>query len=219
MLALSLGALEPVESILAIGCHADDVEIGCGGTIMTLLERRPDIDVTWLVLSGDGDRSREAAASANAFLAGGGRSPRIVQESFRDGFFPYLGGEVKDVFERLKPTLSPQIIFTHAGTDLHQDHRLVSELTWNTFRNHLILEFEIPKYDGDLGTPNVFVSLDEATARRKVDALLEHFGSQRSKHWFTEDVFLGLMRLRGMECNSPTGYAEAFRCRKLRVLP
>lgn len=219
MRAVSFEGREPIESVLAIGCHADDIEIGCGGTILALLGRKPDIEMTWLVLSAEGERSREATASAEAFLACARRPPRILFESFRDGFFPYVGGEVKDVFERLKLAVSPQIIFTHAGTDLHQDHRLVSELTWNTFRDHLILEFEIPKYDADLGSPNVFVPLDHTTVRRKVEALLEHFGSQRSKHWFTEDVFLGLMRLRGMESNSPTGYAEAFRCRKLQLVP
>jgi LmbE family N-acetylglucosaminyl deacetylase len=130
-----------------------------------------------------------------------------------------MGAEVKEAFERLKPQVSPDVVFTHAGTDLHQDHRLVAELTWNTFRNHLILEFEIPKYDADLASPNVFVPLREEIARRKVGLLLEHFGSQRSKHWFTEDLFLGLMRLRGMESNSPTGFAEAFRCRKLQLVP
>jgi LmbE family N-acetylglucosaminyl deacetylase len=217
MHALTLGAGDGIESVLAIGCHADDIEIGCGGTIAALIEQNPELDVTWLVLSAEGARADEARSSATAFLAGTRRPPRVVLESFRDSFFPYVGGEVKEAFERLKPDVSPQIVFTHVGTDLHQDHRLVAELTWNTFRNHLILEFEIPKYDADLGSPNVFVPLDEATARRKVGLLLEHFGSQRSKHWFTEDLFLGLMRLRGMESNSPTGYAEAFRCRKLQL--
>ncbi len=219
MHAVSLGGGDPIERVLAIGCHADDIEIGCGGTILTLLRRNPDLDVTWVVVSATGDRAREAAASADAFLAEAKRAPRVQLESFRDGFFPYVGGEIKEVFERLKPEVSPQVIFTHAGTDLHQDHRIVSELTWNTFRDHLILEFEIPKYDGDLGSPNVFVSLDEAVVRRKVEILLAEFGSQRSKPWFTEDLFRGLLRLRGMESNSPTGYAEAFRCRKLQLAP
>jgi LmbE family N-acetylglucosaminyl deacetylase len=142
-----------------------------------------------------------------------------VLESFRDSFFPYVGAQVKEVFERLKDEVTPQLVLTHAGTDLHQDHRLVAELTWNTFRNHVILEYEIPKYDADLASPNVFVPLEEEQARRKVALLLEHFASQRSRHWFTEDLFLGLMRLRGMEANSTTGYAEAFRCRKLQLRP
>jgi LmbE family N-acetylglucosaminyl deacetylase len=219
MHALSFDGSAPLERVLAIGCHADDIEIGCGGTILTLLERNPELEVTWLVLSADGERGREAEASANAFLAGARRPPRVVLESFRDSFFPYLGGEVKEAFERLKPTVSPQIVFTHAGTDLHQDHRLVAELTWNTFRNHLILEFEIPKYDADLASPNVFVPLEPSAVERKLELLLAAFGTQRSKHWFTDDLFRALMRLRGMESASPTGYAEAFRCRKLQLVP
>ena len=215
MLPLSLGPR--VERVLAVGCHADDIEIGCGGTMLGLVERNPDLDVTWLVLSAEGERADEARAGAAAFLAGARRETTLVLESFRDGFFPYLGGEVKEVFERLKGEVSPQIVFTHTGSDLHQDHRLVSELTWNTFRDHLILEYEVPKYDADLSSPNVFVPLTEDVVRRKVEALLECFPSQRSKHWFTEDLFLGLMRLRGMESSSPTRFAEGFRCRKLTL--
>src|SRR5436309_1927894 len=140
---LSLDGGAPVETVLAIGCHADDIEIGCGGTILALLDRNPDIEVTWFVLSAAGERADEARSSAFSFLGGAGREPRIVLEAFRDSFFPHIGGQVKEAFERLKPTVSPQLVFTHAGTDLHQDHRLVAELTWNTFRNHLILEYEI----------------------------------------------------------------------------
>jgi LmbE family N-acetylglucosaminyl deacetylase len=216
---VSLGGSEPIERVLAIGCHSDDIEIGCGGTLLTLVESNPELEVTWLVLNAEGERAGEAEASARAFLRGARRAPRIVLESFRDSFFPYVGAEVKEAFERLKPTVEPQVVFTHAGTDLHQDHRLVAELTWNTFRSHLILEFEIPKYDGDLASPNVFVPLGPAVVERKIELLLEHFGSQRSKHWFTDDVFRGLMRLRGMEASSATGYAEAFRCRKLQLTP
>jgi len=215
VLPVSLGAGQELESVLVVGCHVDDVEIGCGGTLLTLVERHPDVEVTWVVLSAEGARAGEARAGAAAFLAGANRPPRLVLESFRDGFFPYVGGDVKEVFERLKDEVSPQVIFTHTGADLHQDHRLVAELTWNTFRDHLILEYEIPKYDADLSSPNVFVPLTEETARRKVEALLECFPSQRPKHWFSEDLFLGLMRLRGMESASPTGLAEGFRCRKL----
>jgi LmbE family N-acetylglucosaminyl deacetylase len=218
MISLSLDSGGRLDSVLAIGCHADDIEIGCGGTILTLLEQHPDVHVTWLVLSAGGKRAKEATAGAAGFLANATRPPRVLLEGFRDSFFPYVGGEVKEVFERLKAEVSPQIVFTHTGTDLHQDHRLVSELTWNTFRDHLILEFEIPKYDADLGSPNVFVPLTESVVARKVDMLLDCFPSQREKHWFTEDLFLGLMRLRGMESNSPTRFAEGFRCRKL-LLP
>ena len=215
MHALSLRAGESVERVLAIGCHSDDIEIGCGGTIVTLLERNPDLEVTWLVLSAEGPRADEAKASAAVFLAGARREPRILLESFRDGYFPYVGGEVKDAFERLKPVVTPQIIFTHAGTDLHQDHRLVAELTWNTFRNHLVVEYEIAKYEGDLGSPNLYVPLSRTVAARKIELLLEHFASQRSRPWFRSETFDGLMCLRGVECNAPEGRAEAFHAPKM----
>ena len=205
--------------VLVVGCHADDIEIGCGGTMLELVERYPDAEVTWLVLSGNGARANEASASAEAFLDGLTAEPRILVESFRDGFLPYLGPIVKERFEELKGTVDPDVILTHTRHDLHQDHRLACELTWNTFRNHLILEYEIPKWDGDLQPTSVFVPLDEATAERKVDLLLEHFASQRDRHWFTQDVFLGLMRLRGLECNAPSGYAEGFHARKVVVRP
>jgi LmbE family N-acetylglucosaminyl deacetylase len=201
--------------VLAIGCHADDLEIGCGGTLLALVEQRPDIEVMWLVLGAEAARADEARASASAFLGAAAPNATILVEGFRDGFFPYLGPAVKERFEELKREVSPDVIFTHVGVDLHQDHRLVSELTWNTFRDHLILEYEIPKYDADLTAPNVYVPLSDEVVRRKVEHLLEHFPSQRRKHWFTEDLFRGLMRLRGMEANSPTRFAEAFRCRKL----
>lgn len=168
--------------------------------------------MTWVVLSAEGEREQEARASAESFL--GGRAT-LVARSFRESFFPYVGGEIKEFFEELRRDVEPDVVFTHAGTDLHQDHRLAAELTWNTFRDHLILEYEIPKYDGDLGSPNVFVPLSEQIVARKVELLLEHFPSQRRKHWFTEDLFRATMRLRGMEANSPTSFAEGFRCRKL----
>jgi LmbE family N-acetylglucosaminyl deacetylase len=214
MLTASLDLQRGPARVLAIGCHADDVELGCGGTLLALVDRRPDLEVTWLVLGAEGARAEEARASAAAFLEGA-EVKTVIVEGFRDGFFPYLGPAVKDRFEELKREVSPDLIFTHAGIDLHQDHRLVSELTWNTFRNHLILEYEIPKYDADLTAPNVYVSLSEELVARKVELLLEHFPSQREKHWFTEDLFRGLMRLRGMEASSPTRFAEAYRCRKL----
>ena len=218
MHAVSLGAHEPVASVLAIGCHSDDIEIGCGGTILSLVQKNPEVEVKWVVLSATEERDAEARASAASFLAGMRREPQVLIESFRDGFFPYLGSEVKEMFEQLKAEVSPNVVFTHSSGDAHQDHRLAAELTWNTFRNHLVFEFEVPKYDGDLGTPNVFFPLTEEQARRKVELLCTHFASQRSKHWFTEDIFLGLMRIRGMEANSPTGYAEAFTCRKLQLV-
>ena len=202
--------------VLALGSHSDDIEIGCGGTLLALTRARPEVEVTWVVHGAEGQRGREARASAQAFMAGT-RSELIVH-GFRDGFFPYTGAEVKDVFEELKRRLDPDVIFTHTRHDLHQDHRLVCELTWNTWRNHLILEYEIPKYDGDLGTPNVFGPVSEDIAREKVKLVVEAFESQTSKHWFDEQLFLGLMRMRGMEGRSPSGYAEAFTCRKLSLL-
>src|SRR5512132_409682 len=172
MQSVSFDASEPIETVLAIGCHADDIEIGCGGTILALLERNPELDVTWVVLSADGGRAEEARSSSAAFLAGARHQPSIVLESFRDSFFPYVGAQVKEVFERLKDEVTPQLVLTHAGTDLHQDHRLVAELTWNTFRNHVILEYEIPKYDADLAQPNVFFPLDDEVVEAKVRLLL-----------------------------------------------
>ena len=214
MHALTLDPDQSIGTILAIGAHADDLEIGCGGTILALAETHGEAEVVWVVLSGEGTRSDEARHSAAEFLRGFSRS-RVIVEDYRDGFFPYLGSVVKEFFEGLKSTVSPDLIFTHQRADLHQDHRLVNELTWNTFRDHLILEYEIPKYDGDLGSPNVFVQLSDSVVSRKTEALRTHFATQREKGWFSDDLFEGLLRLRGMECHSPTGRAEAFYCRKL----
>jgi LmbE family N-acetylglucosaminyl deacetylase len=199
--------------LLAIGAHSDDIEIGCGGTILKLIEQGALSEVCWVVLTGESKRAEEAAQSADALL---GEIPgkRVILKDFRDGHFPYDGAEIKGFFEELKGELSPDVILTHQRSDLHQDHRVTCELTWNTFRDHLILEYEIPKYDGDMGTPNFFVPLDESLCRRKTGHLMTHFASQSSKRWFKEDLFSGLLRLRGMECNSPTSYAEAFYCRK-----
>jgi LmbE family N-acetylglucosaminyl deacetylase len=184
--------------------------------VLRLIESSPSTEFYWMVLSSDATRAEEAQLSARAFLEGT-HAKTIVVKSFRDGFLPYIGGPVKECFEELKNIFSPDVIFTHSRHDLHQDHRFVCELTWNTFRNHLILEYEIPKYDADLGSPNVFVPLSESVCRRKVQSLLRHFGSQRDKQWFSEDLFRGLMRLRGSEAASPTSYAEAFHCRKLLI--
>jgi LmbE family N-acetylglucosaminyl deacetylase len=212
MLALSLVATDrPLERVLAIGCHADDVEIGCGATLLALTRARPGVHVTWVVLASPGPRADEARRCADAFLADAAHADVRVHE-FRDGFLPYVGGEVKDVFEELKD-VEPDLVFTHAREDLHQDHRLACELTWNTFRDHLILEYEIPKYDGDLGAPNVFVALEEALVEQKLGLLRDHHRSQAGKHWFDDELFRGFMRIRGME--SATRYAEAFTCRKL----
>jgi LmbE family N-acetylglucosaminyl deacetylase len=200
--------------VLALGAHADDLEIGCGGTVLRLVAAGAVAEVWWVVLSGDEVRAEEAEASAHAFLDGVPR-PNVVLRRFRDGFFPYQGGEVKDFFEQLKLEFQPDLIFTHRRDDLHQDHRLLCELTWNTFRSHLILEYEVPKYDGDLRSPNLFVELSEETCRRKVDTLIRGFPSQAQREWFSEDVFWSLLRLRGFESSASSGYAEGFHCRKI----
>ena len=201
-------------SVLVLGAHADDIEIGCGGLLLRLAEATFPVHVTWVVLSGGGRRGDEARASAAAFLAGVDSDVRV--EDFRDAFFPHDPG-VKEFFEQLKDEVSVDVVLTHTRLDLHQDHRVVCELAWNTFRDHLVLEYEIPKYDGDLRAPNVFVPLEERHLRRKAELLLEHFETQRDKHWFTESAFVALARLRGLECRSPTGYAEGFHGRKLRL--
>ena len=199
--------------LLCIGAHSDDIEIGCGGTVVRLLEENPNTEVHWVVVGAMGQRANEAVESANLFLANAKRK-EIVIKQFRDGFFPYSGSDIKDFFEKLKGECSPDLILTHYRGDLHQDHRLVSELTWNTFRNHLILEYEIPKYDGDIGTPNFFVHLSDATCRKKIQNILRCFKSQRDKSWFSEDTFLSILRIRGLESNAPHRYAEGYYCRK-----
>ena len=215
MIRLNLGRVpaQPLE-VLCLGCHADDIEIGCGGTILQLIEQYPGCKFHWVVFSAHGVREGEARRAAESF-AGASNLQRPMLHRFQDGFMPFVGAEVKAVFENLKTTVNPQLIFTHQRKDAHQDHRLISELTWNTFRDHLILEYEIPKYDGDMGRPNVFVSLSDEIRQKKVRNLMDLFPSQRSKRWFEESTFSSVMRLRGMECNSPSGYAEAFYCRKL----
>ena len=214
MMRLSFGeAAEGPATILCLGAHCDDIEIGCGGTILQLLERYPEARIWWIVFSGNDEREREARASAGDFL-GAAQDPQIVVKRFRNGFFPSVSAEIKDYFEELKGQVAPDLIFSHFREDLHQDHRTLAELTWNTFRNHMILEYEIPKYDGGLGSPSVFVPLDDAHRAAKNQTLMSRFASQRDKPWFTPETFDGLARLRGIECNAPSGYAEAFYCRK-----
>lgn len=217
MLGLTFGArAKPGFEILCIGAHSDDIEIGCGGTILRLLDENPDSRVHWIVLSATGERAAEALKSAELFLARAGTRQVIVQE-FKDGYFPYVGGDIKGFFDDLKRRCSPDLILTHWRNDLHQDHRLVSELTWNTFRDHLIFEYEIVKYDGDIGRPNCFVQLSSSTSRTKVRYLMESFGTQKNRPWFSEDTFLAMLRLRGVECRAFDGLAEAFYCRKARL--
>lgn len=203
-----------VPHFLFIGAHCDDIEIGCGGTVLELLRQYPNAKVHWVVLSSGKARAREAQRAARLMLKGV-RNATIIIKEFRESFFPSEAPKIKEFFEELKASMKPDVIFTHLRDDLHQDHRVVGELTWNTFRNHLILEYEIPKYDGGLGSPSVFVPLAPATARRKVALLMKVFITQLDKHWFTPETFQGLMRLRGIECNAPGGFAEAFYSRKL----
>jgi LmbE family N-acetylglucosaminyl deacetylase len=202
-----------MQRILCLGAPCDDIEIGCGGTILRLLEENPSVRITWVVFSSTPQRRREAHRSARLFLRDM-RRHRVIVKSFRDSYFPYQGKRIKEFFATLKGEPSPNLIFTHFRSDLHQDHRLISELTWNAFRNHLILEYEIPKYDGDLGSPNFFVGIDDGISATKIRYLFEAFQSQRSKPWFTEDTFRALLRIRSIESNPETKYAEAFHCRK-----
>lgn len=206
--------LTGVRSVLCLGAHADDIEIGCGGTILRLLEENPGLEVHWVVLSAPDGRSAEARDSADVILGGAERADVRVAD-FRETYFPYVGNELKAYVSQLGSELVPDIIFTHWREDLHQDHRMVGELTWNSFRNHLILEYEIPKWDGDMGRPNVFMPLERSVCVRKIDHVLSTFLSQAAKDWFSAETFWGLLRLRGIEARSPSGYAEAFHCRKL----
>lgn len=200
-------------SLLCLGAHSDDIEIGAGGTILHWIESGVRLDVRWCVLSAAGPRAEEARGSASDFLAGGAGC-RIEVGSFRDGFFPYQGDQIKAWMEQVRRSFDPDVILTHRRADAHQDHRTVCDLTWNTFRDHLILEYEIPKWDGDLGRPNLYVPLDDGIMSRKIELLLSHFGTQRSKDWFDAETFRGLARLRGMECRAPGRYAEAFSVHK-----
>jgi LmbE family N-acetylglucosaminyl deacetylase len=201
-------------NVLCLGAHSDDIEIGCGGTLLRLVAENPDVFITWVVFSAIGERALEAKRSAEEFLKSVGHK-QIIFKEFKDGYFPPSVAGLKDVFEELKNRISPDIIFTHYRDDLHQDHRQLCELTWNTWRDHFILEYEIPKYDGDLGNPNFFVSLDKESCDQKVDVLMRYFQTQVNKHWFTPDTFSALLRLRGIQCKSPGGYAEAFYVRKI----
>jgi len=201
-------------TILCLGSHSDDIEIGCGGTILRLAELYPHSVFHWVVFSAIGVREAEARRAATLFVDPM-RLKGPLLKTFQDGFMPFVGAEVKAVFEELKLEISPDIILTHNSRDAHQDHRTIAELTWNTFRDHFILEYEIPKYDGDMGQPNVFFPLELELCQKKTQYILDTFQSQHAKRWFQQETFLSLLRLRGMECNAPSGYAEAFYCRKL----
>jgi LmbE family N-acetylglucosaminyl deacetylase len=215
MLTLRLPEPDRPLHILCLGAHSDDIEIGCGGTILRLINGRPT-NVRWVVFSGTSKRREEAKECAQDFLKRA-KGKKIEVKDFPDGFFPYRGGEIKQFFEKLKTEISPDLIFTHYRDDLHQDHRLLCELTWNSFRDHTILEYEIPKYDGDLGAPNCFVELDEKTCAEKIRHIVSHFYSQQVKPWFTEETFRAILRLRGVEIRATTGYAEGFYSRKVKL--
>ncbi|MGH7042886.1 MAG: PIG-L deacetylase family protein [Acetobacteraceae bacterium] len=214
-LALGLSTRKPL-TLLCLGAHADDIEIGAGGTILALLERYPGSRVHWVVFSANAERTEEARASATAFLGGAGTADVTVHQ-FQDGCFPAEYLRIKAALEALKPA-APDIVFTHCRADYHQDHRTIAEMTWNTFRDHLILEYEVPKYDPDLGNPNLFVPLQPRHAEAKVAALMTHFASQRQRRWFVPDTFLALMRLRGVQGAAPSGLAEGFYAPKILLL-
>ena len=216
---MALHFVEPGErlSVLCLGAHSDDIEIGAGATLLSLMERGVRLEVHWCVLSAAAEREKEARASAAAFLTQAAGA-QVETMSFQDGFFPEQGEAIKSWFESLKGRGNPDLILTHRRDDAHQDHRQVCRLTWNTFRDHSILEYEIPKWDGDLGQPNVFVPVSARALDRKIDLLMAHFGTQRSKQWFDAETFRGLARLRGMECRAPERYAEAFFGRKLLLI-
>lgn len=216
MLPLGLAGTQRVRHVLAIGAHADDLEIGCGATVLALTRAHRDVAVHWVVLAAPGPRGDEARASAEVMLSHAAATT-IEVHGFRDGYLPHTAAEVKDAFEDIGSRVDPQLILTHTRDDLHQDHRFACELTWNTFRDHLILEYEIPKWDGDVVRPNVYVPLTEAQVQEKLDLLRAQFASQHGKHWFDPEVFRGLMRLRGVECRAPEGFAEAFTARKLTL--
>lgn len=212
-LKLSLAKGDPLR-ILCLGAHSDDIEIGCGGSILKLLEANENVEVLWIVFAGHDRRVDEARSSAEEFLRNAAKKD-IRIEGFRDGFFPYEGSRIKEYFERLKSDFAPDLVFTHYREDAHQDHRLISELTWNTFRKHLILEYEVVKYDGDFGRPNVYMALDEEICGKKIDIILRSFKSQGTRSWFTADAFRAVMRLRGIETN--VSHAEAFYGRKVAL--
>ena len=204
---------EPL-SVLCLGAHSDDIEIGCGGTILRLISTFRKVKFCWVVFGAEGERREEALRSAQLFLKDIPET-QVVVHGFKDGYFPFVGAEVKNIFEQIKRDFAPDLVLTHTLDDRHQDHRLICDLTWNTFRSHLILEYEVPKYDGDLGRPNFYVPLDEPFCRKKIENILLSFQSQKAKHWFTEDTFASLMRLRGIESGGRSRYAEAFYAKKL----
>ena len=213
MIGLEIGTRQSPLNVLLLGAHCDDIEIGLGATIRRFCAQHPDAQILWVTLNSDDVRAEETRAAAARLLADA-HNIKLIIKTFRQSYFPYVGAELKDFFEKLKAEIDPDVIFTHRRDDMHQDHRVVNELTWNTFRDHLILEYEIAKYEGDLCTPNVYVPLTREEIDAKIDVLMECFPSQHSRRWFTPDTFRGIARVRGIECNAPEGFAEGFHCRK-----
>jgi LmbE family N-acetylglucosaminyl deacetylase len=214
MFKLSLFDKDEEPKVLCLGAHSDDIEIGCGGTILRLTDEVPKCHIHWISFSATENRTKEAQQSADLFLKKA-KSKQLDILDFKESYFPFLGATIKDHFEKIKRSYFPDLVFTHFARDAHQDHRLISNLTWNTFRDHLIFEYEIPKYDGDLATPNFYIHLDENIVQRKVDYLTQVFKTQKEKQWFSEETFKSIMRIRGIESNAPSKYAEAFHCRKI----
>lgn len=204
-------------NVLCLGAHCDDIEIGCGGTLLTLLGQRSNVNVYWLVFCSTPSRKEEAQIGATRFCVKAQHLEVDILE-YRDGYLPYEGLAVKESFEQAKRKFDPDVVFTHYRNDMHQDHRKISELTWNTFRDHLILEYEIPKWDGDLGSPNAFVTIEQEIADEKIALLQSTYNSQKNKSWFTDDLFRSIMRIRGMESNSESTLAEAFYGRKITIV-
>jgi LmbE family N-acetylglucosaminyl deacetylase len=216
MFKLNLFTLNQQPKILCLGAHPDDIEIGCGATLLRIIDEVPKTELCWVVFSGNERRQKEATESATNFLAKV-KTKKVIIKDFQESYFPYIGGKIKDYFEEIEDAFCPDIIFTHYVNDAHQDHRLISNLTMNTFRDNLILEYEIPKYDGDLSMPNVYAFVNNFVAKRKISLIINGFSSQKEKKWFNEETFRAILTLRGIESNSPTRYAEAFHCRKIVV--
>lgn len=214
MIKLSLFENKRKLKFLCLGAHSDDIEIGCGGTILRLNEELPKSEFKWVVFSGNGDRKNEAMQSASTFLKKV-KSKEINIYDFKESYFPYIGAKIKDNFEKLKNEFNPDIIFTHYLYDAHQDHKLISHLTWNTYRDQVIFEYEIPKYEGDLKTPNVYVTLDELIVKKKINYLIKFFQTQRKKSWFSEETFRSILKIRAIESGCSNEYAEGFHCRKM----
>jgi LmbE family N-acetylglucosaminyl deacetylase len=208
--------LNAPKSVLCLGAHCDDIEIGCGGSLLRWQHEFPNTNFHWVVFAGEEQRAVETRQAA-ALLCGPAARLKLDILDFRASYFPSQFAALKDTFERIKSETQPDLILTHHLADRHQDHATLAELTWNTWRSCLILEYEIPKYEGDLGHPNFYVPISAATMQQKVTVLMDCFKSQQHRAWFTPDTFTSLARIRGVECAAPGRFAEAFHARKVRV--